>query len=157
MLFRSQDIIVNDVWKGSTYLTAAGSTAMTIYGDLKRFDCAGNGAKITYLNVSNSPGLETLLCQGNKIGYIKVSSNNTNLSRLICRGNNLSTQTIDHIYCSLPDRTGKYSGVIEPAYDPSYTDNAIVFATNKQNAIAKNWKVQYSPRSGKESLRSRQN
>ena len=139
----TEDIIVGGTrWKGKKHFTTGG-TDMTIYGDLKRFECAGNGANITYINVSNSPGLETLLCQVNKIGDIKVSSNNTNLSRLICHGNNLSTQAIDHIYCSLPDRTGNTNGVIEPVYDPSYTDNAIVFASNAQNAIAKNWKVQY--------------
>ena len=138
----TQDIIVNDFWKGYAHYTADGTT-MTIYGDLKGFDCPGNGANITYLNVSNSPKLETLMCQGNRISSLDLS-NNTQLTTLLCYENNLTTSAIDDIYCSLPDRTGNTDGVIEPVYDPSYTDNAIVFASNAQNAIAKNWKVQYS-------------
>jgi len=138
----TQDIIVNDFWKGYAHYTADGTT-MTIYGDLKGFDCPGNGANITYLNVSNSPKLETLMCQGNRISSLDLS-NNTQLTTLLCYENNLTTSAIDDIYCSLPDRTGNTDGVIEPVYDPSYSDNAIVFASNAQNAIAKNWKVQYS-------------
>ena len=140
---KTENIIVGTVWVGRKSFTTK-STTMTIYGDLKRFDCAGNGANITALDVSNSPGLETLLCQGNQISNLNVSKNNTNLSRLICHGNNLSTQAIDDIYCSLPYRTGQYSGVIEPVYNSSSADHATVLATNKTNATAKNWKVQYA-------------
>ena len=138
----TEDIIVGTSWEGTKHFTT-NSTTMTIYGDLKRFDCAGNGANITALDVSHSPGLETLLCQGNQISSLDVSKN-TNLSGLVCRGNNLTTSALDDIYCSLPDRTGKYSGVIEPVYNFSSADHATVIASNAQNAIAKNWKVQYS-------------
>jgi len=141
---KTENIIVSGTrWEGKKHFTTGG-TNMTIYGDLKRFECAGNGANITALDVSNSPGLETLLCQGNQISRLGVSSNNTNLSGLVCHGNNLTTSALDHIYCSLPDRTGKYSGVIEPVYNSSSSNHATVLATNKTNAIAKNWKVQYS-------------
>ena len=138
----TEDIIVGTRWEGTKHFTT-NSTTMTIYGDLKRFECAGNGANITALDVSHSPKLETLLCQGNRISSLDVSKN-PQLTRLLCFGNNLTTSAIDDIYCSLPDRTGNTDGVIEPVYDPSYSDNATVFATNAQNAIAKNWKVQYS-------------
>ena len=137
----TQDIIVNNVWKGNAHYTADGTT-MTIYGDLKRFDCAGNGAKITYLNVSNSPKLGTLMCQDNRISSLDVSKN-TELNWLYCHGNNFSTQALDDIYCSLPDRTGNTDGVILPVYDSSSADHATVLATKKTNATAKNWKVRY--------------
>ena len=200
----TQDIIVNDVWKGNAHYTADGTT-MIIYGDLKRFDCSGNGEKITALDVSNSPELETLLCHGNRISSLDVSKNtlltkldcsdnnlssldiskntlldklycignrissldiskntklthincssnklsslgvskNTKLATLYCHGNNFSTAALDDIYCALPDRTGNANGVVQPIRNSSSPDLATVLATNKQNAIAKNWKVLY--------------
>ena len=137
----TQDIIVNDAWKGNAYYTA-GSTTMTIYGDLKKFDCADNRAKITALDISHSPELEVLLCQGNQLSSLDVSKN-MQLRWLGCYDNNFSTQALDDIFCALPDRTGKYRGVIKPVFNSSSPDIAAVLATNKQNAIAKNWKVQY--------------
>ena len=137
----TQDIIVNDAWKGNAYYTA-GSTTMTIYGDLKKFDCADNRAKITALDISHSPELEVLLCQGNQLSSLDVSKN-MQLRWLGCYDNNFSTQALDDIFCALPDRTSKNNGVIQPIRNSSSPDLATVLATNKQNAIAKNWKVQY--------------
>ena len=137
----TQDIIVNDAWKGNAYYTA-GSTTMTIYGDLKKFDCADNRAKITALDISDSPELEVLLCQGNQLSSLDVSKN-MQLRWLGCYDNNFSTQALDDIFCTLPDRTGKYRGEIQPVFNSSDPNHATVLATNKQNAIAKNWKVQY--------------
>ena len=137
----TQDIIVNDAWKGNAYYTA-GSTTMTIYGDLKKFDCADNGAKITALDISHSPELEVLLCQGNQLSSLDVSKN-MQLRWLGCYDNNFSTQALDDIFCTLPDRTGKYRGEIKPVFNSSDPNHATVLATNKANAIAKNWKVQY--------------
>jgi len=65
------------------------------------------------------------------------------LEALYCHGNNLSTLALDDIFCSLPDRRGKTNGWIQPVYSNTLSDNAIVLATNKANAINKNWKVQY--------------
>ena len=137
----TQDIIVNDVWKGDAHYTADGTT-MTVYGDLKKFYCPGNGEKITALDASNCPELEMLSCHGNRISSLDVSKN-PKLTTLYCHGNNLSTQALDDIFCALPDRTGNTNGVIDPVYNSSSADIADVLATNAQNAIDKNWKVQY--------------
>jgi len=65
------------------------------------------------------------------------------LKELSCHGNNFSTQALDDIYCALPDRTGNANGVVKPIENSSSPNLATVLATNKANAIAKNWKVQY--------------
>ena len=137
----TQDVTVGIGWTGYRNYTA-GSTTMTIYGDLKKFDCSDNRAKITALDVSHSPELEVLLCQGNQLSSLDVSKN-MQLRWLGCYDNNFSTQTLDDIFCALPDRTGNTNGVIDPVYNSSSPDIADVLATNAANATAKNWKVQY--------------
>ena len=116
----TRNITVGTGWLGEAGYTA-GSTTMTVYGDLTGFDCQQNGANLTALDPSH----------------------NTQLTGLYCHGNNFSTAALDDIYCILPDRTGKESGVIQPVKNSSAPNHATVLATNKQNAIAKNWKVQY--------------
>ena len=81
-------------------------------------------------------------CFNNLLSNLDIS-HNTQLTRLYCHGNNFSTAALDDIYCALPDRTGKENGLIEPVYSDTSSNHAIVLATNKANAIAKNWKVQY--------------
>ena len=115
-----QDITVGTSWTGIATYTADG-TEMKVYGDIVGFGCSQNGVNLTALDVSN----------------------NTQLYELYCYGNNFSTQALDDIYCTLPYRTGKGNGVIQPVYNSSSANHATVLATNAQNAIAKNWKVQY--------------
>ena len=158
----TQDITVGTVWEGTTYYTADG-TEMKVYGDIIGFDCQGNGANLTAIDVSHNTLLEVLLCQGNRLSILDVSNNtqltelycyrnqlssldiskNTQLGWLYCYGNNFSTAALDDIYCTLPDRTGTTNGKIQPVYSDTSSNHATVLATNKQNAIAKNWKVQY--------------
>ena len=158
----TQDITVGTVWEGTTYYTADG-TEMKVYGDIIGFDCQGNGANLTAIDVSHNTLLEVLLCQGNRLSILDVSKNtqltelycyrnqlssldiskNTQLGWLYCYGNNFSTAALDDIYCTLPDRTGTMNGKIQPVYSDTSSNHATVLATNKQNAIAKNWKVQY--------------
>ena len=158
----TQDITVGTVWEGTTYYTADG-TEMKVYGDIIGFDCQGNGANLTAIDVSHNTLLEVLLCQGNRLSNLDVSKNtqltelycyrnqlssldiskNTQLGWLYCYGNNFSTAALDDIYCTLPDRTGTTNGKIQPVYSDTSSNHATVLATNKQNAIAKNWKVQY--------------
>ena len=158
----TQDITVGTVWEGTTYYTADG-TEMKVYGDIIGFDCQGNGANLTAIDVSHNTLLEVLLCQGNRLSILDVSKNtqltelycyrnqlssldiskNTQLGWLYCYGNNFSTAALDDIYCSLPDRIGTTNGKIQPVYSDTSSNHATVLATNKQNAIAKNWKVQY--------------
>ena len=158
----TQDITAGTDWKGTASYTA-GSTTMKVYGDIISFDCSGNITKVTAIDVSHNTLLEVLLCQGNRLSILDVSKNtqltelycyrnqlssldiskNTQLGWLYCYGNNFSTAALDDIYCSLPDRTGTTNGKIQPVYSDTSSNHATVLATNKQNAIAKNWKVQY--------------
>ena len=157
-----QDISVGTSWTGFSSYTADGTT-MTVYGDLKSFDCSKNGENLTALDASNNTQLMGLFCGNNNLSSLDVSKNtkltvlscfnnklsrldlskNTQLRELFCYGNNFSTQALDAIYCALPDRTGKDNGLIEPVKNSSDPNHATVLATNAQNAIDKNWKVLY--------------
>ena len=128
---------------------------------LDKLDCSGN--KLTSLDLSKNTELTTLHCSHNNLTTLDLSNNtelvglvcytnnlttldlssNTQLTTLYCHANNFSTQALDDIYCALPDRTGNTNGVIQPVKNASDPNHATVLATNKQNAIAKKWKVQY--------------
>ena len=136
-----ENITVGTNWIGIASYTA-GSTTMTIYGDITRFNCSGNGANLTAIDLSHNMQLTYLDCSSNLLSSLDISKN-TKLTTLYCHGNNLSTQALDDIFCALPDRTGKEYGVIQPVYSDTSSNHATVLATNKANAIAKNWKVQY--------------
>ena len=158
----TQDITVGTGWLGRAYYTA-GSTTMTIYGDIIGFDCYDNRSNLTALNVSKNTQLEMLYCYSNTLSSLDVSNNtqltylncssnplssldvshNTQLQKLICWGNNFSTQALDDIYCSLPDRQASDNARIQPIYTNTSSNHSIVLATNKANATAKNWNVQY--------------
>ena len=179
----TQNITVGTSWTGTATYTA-GSTTMTVYGDLTGFECDMNIANLTALDVSHNTQLMGLDCNNNNLSSLDVSNNtqltelycfsnnlssldvsnntqltvlncsnnslnsldisqNTQLTTLYCRDNNFTTATLDDIYCALPDRTGKSYGVIQPVYSDTSSNHAIVLATNAQNAIDKNWKVQY--------------
>ena len=158
----TQNIIVGTGWTGYRNYTA-GNTTMTVYGDLKSFDCSKNGENLTALDASNNTQLMGLFCGNNNLSSLDVSKNtkltvlscfnnklsrldlskNTQLRELFCYGNNFSTQALDAIYCALPDRTGKDNGLIEPVKNSSDPNHATVLATNAQNAIDKNWNVLY--------------
>ena len=137
----TQDITVGTSWTGIATYTADGTT-MTVYGDIIGLDCQENEARITALDPSHNTQLTTLWCNSNWLSSLDISKN-TQLNTLYCWDNKFSTQALDDIYCALPDRTGKESGVIQPVYSDTSSNHAIVLATNKANAIAKNWKVQY--------------
>ena len=158
----TQDITVGTSWTGFSSYTADG-TKMTVYGDLRGFDCSKNGENLTALDASNNTQLMGLFCGNNNLSSLDVSKNtkltvlscfnnklsrldlskNTQLRELFCYGNNFSTQALDAIYCALPDRTGKDNGLIEPVKNSSDPNHATVLATNAQNAIDKNWNVLY--------------
>ena len=136
-----ENITVGTNWIGIASYTANG-TEMTIYGDITRFNCSGNGANLTAIDPSHNMQLTYLDCSSNLLSSLDISKN-TKLTTLYCHGNNLSTQALDDIYCALPDRTGKEYGVIQPVYSDTSSNHATVLATNAANATAKNWKVQY--------------
>jgi internalin-related protein len=102
----------------------------------------GDNNSISSLDVSKSLHLTSLFCSENSLASLDISKN-TQLKYLVCYGNNLSTVVLDDIYCALPDRKGKFSGVIRPSLNASSSENTKVIATNGSNATSKNWKVQY--------------
>ena len=163
----TRNITVGTIWydnhSPSTFTVTAGASTMTVYGDIIMFDCSKNGVNLTALDLSHNTQLTELWCSNNTLNSLDVSgctqltklycNNNTlnsldvsgctQLTRLYCHGNNFSTATLDDIYCALPDRTGKSYGKIQPIFNSSSSNYATVIATNKTNATAKNWKVQY--------------
>ena len=165
----TQDITVGTSWydghSPSSFTVTAGSTTITIYGDIRWFSCSENGANLTAIDVSKNTQLSLLGCSSNQLSSLDLSKNtelfllscndnkltsldiskntNTKLTTLYCHGNNLSTQALDDIFCALPDRTGNTNGKIQPIFNSSSPDLATVLATNAANATAKNWKVQY--------------
>jgi len=98
--------------------------------------------KLSTLDISACTQLTELDCSSNNLSNIDISKN-TKLKTLTCHGNQFNTSALDDIYCALPDMKGKDNGVIRPIYDSSSSNHAAVLATNKANATAKNWKVQY--------------
>ena len=163
----TQDITVGTTWydghSPSSFTVTAGSTTITIYGDIRWFSCSENGANLTAIDVSKNTQLRLLGCSSNQLSNLDLSKNTelfllscndnkltsldiskeSKLKELYCYDNNFTTATLDDIYCALPDRTGKSYGRIQPVHNSSSSNHATVLATNKTNATAKNWKVQY--------------
>ena len=138
-----------------TSLDVSNNTQLTM------LNCGNN--KLSSLDVSNNTQLTMLNCYDNSLNSLDISQNtqlteldcssnqlssldishNTQLTKLYCYDNNFTTATLDDIYCALPDRTSETNGVIQPVYNSLSSNHATVLATNAQNAIDKNWKVQY--------------
>ena len=74
--------VVGKSWT-SYYAFNAISRTIAIYGDLVGLDCIGNGYNITYLDVSQNPALEELLCDNNSLSSLDVSKNPL-LEKLSC-------------------------------------------------------------------------
>ena len=117
-----------------TSLDVSNNTQLTV------LNCKNN--ILNSLDISQNTQLTVLNCHNNSLNSLDISQN-TQLEALYCSDNKFTTATLDDIYCALPDRTGKSYGVIQPVYNSSSSNHATVLATNAQNAIAKNWKVQY--------------
>ena len=109
--------------------------------ELKSLHCFGD--KLTSLDVSKNKQLQWLKCHDNRLTTIDVS-HNTQLKYMTCYGNDFTTAALDNIYCLLPDRAGQKAGEIQPLLNASSPEKNKVLATNGNNAIARNWKVQYS-------------
>ncbi len=196
------NITVGTSWTDFTDYDA-GATTMTIYGNIREFDCSGNGDKITGLDASHNTALTKLYCKDNKIENLDVSQNtvltklyckdneiesldvsqntvltelycynnqltslklsgaaaltklscrnnqltsldvsqNTDLNYLNCYGNPFTTQAVDNIFCSLPEREASAKGKLYILNNTSDANKDEVLASNKQNAIDKNWNV----------------
>ncbi len=145
------------------YNIKAGDSNMTIYGNLKGFNCSENGGKLTALDISKNVELKQLLCYSNNLTSLDLSKNsaleniscdgnklteldlsqNTNLKWIFCFNNSFSIHGIDALFCSLPQKEVADNAriyILNNTDDANYDD---VLATNKQNAIAKNWQVLY--------------
>ena len=109
--------------------------------ELKSLHCFGD--KLTSLDIIKNKQLQWLKCHDNRLTTIDVS-HNTQLKYMTCYGNDFTTAALDDIYCSLPNRGGQKAGEIQPLLNASSPEKNKVLATNGNNAIARNWKVQYS-------------
>ena len=85
----TQDITVGTNWIGRATYTA-GSTTMTIYGDIINFDCSDNITKVTAIDVSHNTQLTELHCDNNSLSSLNISKN-TQLTGLWCGYNNLTS------------------------------------------------------------------
>ena len=100
---KEQTVTVSTEWTGEqSYL--AGAAVMTIYGDVRQFDCSGNGAKITSLDASYNTQLTLLNCGSDSIKSLDISRN-TRLMNLRCYDNRLTlldvskNTELEWIYC----------------------------------------------------------
>ena len=107
---------------------------------LEKLSCSDN--QLTTLDVSKNTQLTGLFCNNNNLSSLDVSEC-PQLRWLKCYNNDFSTAALNDIYCALPIRQVADNARIFPIYNSSSSDTAIVAATNAQNAISKNWKVQY--------------
>ena len=91
-------------WPG-TFTVTAGSTTMTIYGDLTDFSSSGNYANLTAIDLSHNMQLQRLWCYSNQLTSLDVS-HNTQLTTLDCGINTLSSLDVSHntqltaLYCN---------------------------------------------------------
>ena len=107
---------------------------------LKWLGCNDNS--ISMLDIKNNTILRILYCYNNSLTSLDVA-NNTQLQGLYCQDNNFTTEALDDIFCSLPDRKGTANGIAQLLFDASSSDKSKVLAANGSNATNKNWKVQY--------------
>ena len=68
----TQDITVGTNWIGKASYTA-GSTTMTVYGDIINFDCSDNITKVTAIDVSHNTQLTELHCDNNSLSSLNIS------------------------------------------------------------------------------------
>ena len=108
--------------------------------ELVNLGCGSNS--LSSLDVKNNTKLEWFDCKDNSLTSLDVT-NNTQLQGLYCQDNNFTTEALDDIFCSLPDRKGTANGIAQLLFDASSSDKSKVLAANGSNATNKNWKVQY--------------
>ena len=101
-----------------------------------------NNNSLNSLNLTGLAALTNLYCYNNSLNSLNLTGCAA-LTILSCHNNNFTTQALDEIYCALPVRQASDNARIFPVSSTSSTNHSIVLATNKQNAISKNWKVQY--------------
>ena len=100
-----------------------------------------NNPRLLNLDVSKLTQLQFLYCYNTGLTSLDVRGL-THLKELFCYNNNFTTAGLDSIYCALPIVSGN-SGDLIPIALPTSSNYDTVMASNTQNAISKNWRVQY--------------
>jgi len=107
---------------------------------LEYLSCSSN-PRLLNLDVSKLTQLQNLFCY--QLGLTSLDIRGlTHLKELYCYDNNFTTAALDSIYCALPIVSGN-SGDLIPIVLPTSSNYDTVMASNTQNAISKNWRVQY--------------
>ena len=86
---QEQTVTVGTSWLGPQRYTA-GAETMTVYGNVSKFNCNSNVAKITGLDVSHNSELKSLLCYKNKLSSLDISKCGK-LTELDCGINSLTS------------------------------------------------------------------
>ncbi|PID87960.1 MAG: hypothetical protein CSB06_02530 [Bacteroidia bacterium] len=105
--------------------------------------------KISSLKLS--PSLEQLYCEGNSLTTLDAGVC-TNINTISCYNNNFSMETLDKLYCSLPDRSSVSAGKLTIASNTTENYEAAYPALAKSTcriANNKNWTL-YNEKLNKE-------
>lgn len=106
---------------------------------LKKFKCNNNN--ISTLDLNPYIVLSELNCAANRLSNIDISANPL-LQELVCYGNQMSTETVNQLYCSLPNAVGDAHKVYT-LNTPQDNNHSTIVASTSNNARAKNWQVKY--------------
>ncbi len=116
---------------------------LRIYGDYDKFQCNNNGENVTGIDLSNNNSLSELYIDGNNISSLELNENET-LKLVSISNNNFTIQSLDYLYCSLPNRTDSTeAGILYPVDNETSAGIDSLLASNSQNATDKNWKLKY--------------
>ena len=154
---------------GSSY-SYLGTLDVSKNTELTNLNCCYNN--LTSLDVSRCTKLQVLNCSGNKLAsldlgrnteltFLDCSSNhtltsllvqtNTKLKILNCYFCGITSQYMDYLICSLPERSSSDGAVFCPLQRNSTTAEVNEFMKcNANNAKVKNWKVQKYLTNGEE-------
>ena len=103
--------------------------------------CSSN--QLSSLDVSKNVNLTRLDCSTNQLVSLDITKN-TQLESLYLYANNFSTSTLNDIYCTLPDRTGKRKGSVFLAYKKGEAvDELLAKSASKAITDGKNWAIRY--------------
>lgn len=106
---------------------------------LAKFNCSNN--ELVALNVDNNPNLSELYCSNNKLSTLDVT-NNIKLEKLECYKNLFDKESINKLYCSLPEKQANDNAKITPLEDLDTPNNPAILEGTSDNARAKNWRVE---------------
>ncbi len=103
--------------------------------------------QLSSLDLSQNTKLEKLYCNNNQLTSLDFT-HNLRLEYVLCCDNPLITEAVDSLFCSLPDKSISDNARLYILNDTTDANYADVIASNKQNAVDKNWKVLYQDFNG---------